>query len=128
MTIDEYISRVKERLLNDPNVSSFHIVRERATQIDGHLRVRVDLPRGSHLDFSEYVRRTPDGEIVVATYSYHWADANQRLIRRWDNAFHHPTLPNFPHHIHMDAEESVHAGEPVDIFFVLATIGKLIGE
>lgn len=67
MTIDDYISRVKERLLNDPNVLSFRIVRERATQIDGHLRVRVALPRGSHLDFSEYVRRTPDGEIVVAT-------------------------------------------------------------
>lgn len=68
------------------------------------------------------------GRLSLLPYSYHWADANQRLIRRWDNAFHHPTLPNFPHHVHMEAEESVHTGEPVDIFFVLATIGKLIGE
>lgn len=34
-------------------------------------------------------------------YSYHWRDANGRLIIRWDNSPHHKGLSTFPHHKHM---------------------------
>jgi len=127
VTIDEYIDAVKDRLLSDGIVVSFRVIRERATLIDGHLRVRVDLAGGDRLDFSEYVRRTPSDEIIVATYSYHWTDADQRPIRRWDNAFHHPSLPNFPYHVHIGVDEAVQSSESVDIFVVLDTIRESIG-
>ncbi len=29
-------------------------------------------------------------------YSYHWQDAQGRLITRWDNSPHHKGLPTFP--------------------------------
>lgn len=122
MTIDDYLNAVKERLLTDPVVSSFHIVRERATLVDAHLRARLTLSDGSRLEFSEYVQRSPEDQISVLTYSYHWADANGNLILRWDNTPHFPDLPGFPHHVHDGRAETVRSGEPVSIFSVLDVI------
>jgi hypothetical protein len=67
MTVVEYLDAVKERLTTDPMVSGFSIVRERVTLIDGHLRVRLSVSDGSLLEFSEYVQRSPDGQIDVVT-------------------------------------------------------------
>ncbi len=124
MTIDEYISTVKERLIDEEIVVSFHIVRERTTPNDAHLRVRVVLIDENHLEFSEYVRLAPDSSISPVTYSYHWSDANHSLICRWDNALHYPTLPNFPHHMHRGEENNVESTEPIHIFAVLDTIRR----
>ncbi|MBN1814890.1 MAG: hypothetical protein JXA14_23830 [Anaerolineae bacterium] len=122
MTIDDYLNAVKERLLTDPVVSGFHIVRERATLVDAHLRARLTLSDGSLLEFSEYVQRSPEDRISVVIYSYHWANANGNLIRRWDNTPHFPDLPGFPRHIHDGRAETVSSGEPVSIFSVLDVI------
>jgi len=58
----------------------------------------------------------------VITYSYHWADANQELIARWDNAPHFPDLPGFPDHMHDGATGEVTPGHPMSIFTVLDEI------
>jgi len=126
VTIAKYLASVKERLLTDPLVSSFQIVRQRITLTDGHLRVRLTLTDGSLLEFSEYVQRSPDGQINVVTYSYHWANARDDLILRWDNAPHFPDLPGFPHHIHDGRTDMVGPGEPVSIFVVLDKIARLL--
>lgn len=126
MTVIEYLDAVKERLTSDPVVSSFSVIRERVTLVDGHLRVRLTLSDGSTFEFSEYVQRSPDGQIDVVTYSYHWADADGNLIRRWDNTPHFPDLPGFPHHIHDGHTGSVVSGNPVSIFTVLDEIARLL--
>ena len=126
MTIDEYLDAVKERLLTDPVVSDFGAILERATLIDGHLRVRLTLIDGSLLEFSEYVQRSLDGQINVVTYSYHWSDAGGNLILRWDNTPHFSGLPGFPHHIHDGRADTVSPGQPVSIFTVLDEIERLL--
>ena len=68
--------------------------------MNGYLRTRLALADGSQLEFSEYMQRSADGVIVVITYSYHWVDANNQLIARWDNAPHFSEPPGFPDHIH----------------------------
>jgi Family of unknown function (DUF6516) len=122
MTIEAYLDSIKERFVTDPIVTSFHVIRERSTLIDGHLRAQLVLADGSQLEFSEYVQRSPSGEIAVITYSYHWADADNQLIRRWDNTPHFPDLPGFPDHIHDGATGEVMPGQPMSIFAVLNTI------
>jgi Family of unknown function (DUF6516) len=82
----------------------------------------VILADGSHLEFSEYMQCSPPGEIAVITYSYHWADADDRLITRWDNTPHFPNLPGFPDHIHDGATGEVTPGQPMSIFAVLKAI------
>jgi len=122
VTIAEYQKPVKAHLLSSAIISSFRVVRERETQEDGHLRVRLTLTDESLLESSEYVRRSLDGEITVITYSYHWADSEQNLIRRWDNVPNYPDLPNAPHHIHDGKANQVVPGVPVDIYAVLEII------
>jgi hypothetical protein len=78
------------------------------------------------LEFSEYVQRSPDGQIDVVTYSYHWADTDGNLIRRWDNTPHFPDLPGFPHHIHDGSTGSVTRGKPVSIFLILEEITQFL--
>ncbi len=34
-------------------------------------------------------------------YSYHWQNAQGKLIARWDNSPHHRELSTFPHHKHL---------------------------
>jgi hypothetical protein len=126
MTIADYFDAIKDRLTTDPVVTSFSIVRERTTLVDGHLRARLAISDGSMLEFSEYAQRSPDGQIDVVTYSYHWAGADGNLIRRWDNAPHFPGLPGFPHHIHDRRTDSVLSGEPVSIFVVLDEIAQIL--
>lgn len=122
MTISDYFTAVKERLLTDASVVAFHVVRERVTLSDGHLRARLTLRDDSLLEFSEYVQRSPDGSIDVVTYSYHWTDAQGSLIRRWDNTPHFPTLPGAPHHVHDGSSGNVQTGQPTSILLVLDEI------
>lgn len=122
MTVDQYLASIKARLLSDPVILHFHIVRERMTLTDAHLRVRLTLIDASRLEFSEYAQRSTSGKIEVVTYSYHWADTADNLIRRWDNTPHFPNLPNFPHHIHLGPTDKVEPGQPVDFFAVLDMI------
>ena len=122
MTIDAYLEAIKERFVTDPVVTQFQILRERSTLMDGYLRARLALADGSQLEFSEYMQRSSDREIVVITYSYHWADANNQLIVRWDNTPHFPDLPGFPDHMHDGVTGEVTPGQPMSIFAVLDEI------
>lgn len=124
MSIAEYLEVVKSRLLTDPIILEFQVIRERQTLVDAHLRVRLTLVDSSVLEFSEYVQRSATDEIEVITYSYHWADTSESLIRRWDNTPRFPNLPGFPHHIHDGPRNSVSPGESTDIFRVLAQISQ----
>ena len=47
MTIEAYLEAIKERLVTDPMVTRFHVIRERSTLIDGYLRARLTLVDGS---------------------------------------------------------------------------------
>jgi hypothetical protein len=46
MTIVDYLDAIKDRLTTDPVVTSFSILRERTTLVDGHLRARLAIPTG----------------------------------------------------------------------------------
>jgi len=122
MTIEAYLEAIKERLVTDPMVTRFDVIRERSTLIDGYLRARLELVDDSQLEFSEYMQRSPVGEIAVITYSYHWADAANQLITRWDNTPHFPDLPGFPDHTHDGVTGEVTPAQPMSIFTVLDAI------
>jgi hypothetical protein len=54
---------------------------------------RIDLKGGYFLDI--YFNRT------TGKYSYTLSQGEQRILG-WDNAPHHPSQPNFPHHFHKE--------------------------
>lgn len=55
---------------------------------------------GSLLAFVEIVQQR--GAIVGKyEYAYHYQDAYDRLVFRYDNAPHHPEIATYPHHKHI---------------------------
>jgi hypothetical protein len=122
-TVAEYHQAVKARLIADPLVLQFDIQRERRTADDGYLRARLLLDNEEELEFSEYVRRVRD-QVQVVTYSFHWTDANGKLICRWDNAPHYPDLPQAPHHIHDGHQDNVLPSASMTIAEVLDKIAE----
>ena len=125
MKVAEYFESVKDRLLTASFVADFKISKQVDRSKNGHFRARVTFTDNSQLEFSEFVEQNADDEIQVITYSYHWSDENDNIIRRWDNTPHFPKLKNFPHHLHASTEK-VTSGKPIDIFGVLDEIGKMM--
>ena len=125
MKIADYFETIKERLLIVSFVADFKISKQVDRSKNGHFRARVTFTDNSQLEFSEFVEQNADDEIQVVTYSYHWSDENDNIIRRWDNTPHFPKLKNFPHHVHVK-EDDVISGKPIDIFGVLDEIGKAL--
>lgn len=108
-----YLEAIKLRLIVSPVIAEYRILKERATRTDGYLRLRATLANGDFLEMVEAFERGPS-EIVVVDYRHQWMDAAQsRLRRRWDGTPHHPELPGFPHHVHIESEGAVISGEPV---------------
>jgi hypothetical protein len=103
-----------------------HAACERSSSTDGYMRVRLTLDDHSQLEFSEYVQHSAKDQINPVTYSYHWADAQGQLIRRWDYTPHFPALDGFLHHVHTGSDDTVAPSQPVNIFIVLDIISQLI--
>ena len=77
-------------------------------------KVRVELERDYVLDL--YFRETTE------QYSYTLLLNDQRVLG-WDNAKHHPDLPNAPHHFHNsigEVEGSTLIGKPIEDVKIVA--------
>lgn len=122
MNTQQYLDALKQRILSEPRIITFQVLRERSTVLDGYLRGLIHWADDSKLEFTEYVCLQEDGEIQTVTYSYHWSDSENCCIKRWDNTPHHPELPGFPHHVHAGAEEMASSGGPVNLLDVLDEI------
>jgi hypothetical protein len=68
-----------------------------------------------------------DQEVCVQKYSFHWQAMDGCLVKRWDNAAHHPEVLNYPHHVHNGAEVNVLPHEPVCTEAVLALVMQAAG-
>lgn len=88
-------------------------------------RLRVTLQNGSMLQCVERAH-VKSGSLLIEKYSFHWQHADGSMIRRWDNAPHHPEIISFPNHVHEGDENHVLAHEAVDVFQVLENIEKAL--
>jgi hypothetical protein len=126
MNIAAYFESLRSRILTDSFIADVDILRERNRSKNGHFRARLTFSDNGTLEFSEYVEQNAAEEIALVTYSYHWADTAGNLLRRWDNALHHPNLPNFPHHTHNGETGDVTPGNPINLFSVLDEIATIL--
>jgi hypothetical protein len=116
------LKEIKEFLVAHQHVTEFRFLRERVTSGSTYVRARLTLTNGGILHFTEYGEVDVAGNSRIVTYTYQWMTADGKLIRRWDNAFHYPHLPNFPHHLHDGDEKNVLPSEPMNLFKVLDVI------
>jgi hypothetical protein len=72
----------------------------------GLYRYKIYLSDGSLLELTERLVEEKD-KLQVTKYRFHWQTKEGNLIKRWDNARHHPEVKTFPHHLHEGSEENV---------------------
>ena len=80
-----YIEHYSEEILNPYRIN---------------LRIRIRFVGGHLLEFNEAVIINNE-RINHLSYRYHFQDKQNKLVFRYDNAPHFPTLENFPHHKHL---------------------------
>jgi len=123
--IAQYFDAIEVRLTQSPVISFYQIMNREIALVDGKLRIKMALSDGGLSEFVEYVTEY-GGEIRLSKYSFHWQDAQGKLRRRWDNALHHPELPNAPHHVHLE-DRTVHGIMTVsDLFYVIEQIEQAL--
>jgi len=64
-----------------------------------YLEGEVFFTDGSRLVFFEFLRSALTS-LNREKYRYHFMDASNQLVFRYDNAPHHPKIATFPHHKH----------------------------
>lgn len=112
MDAQQYLTDIKSRLIASPIVQTFSIVEERDLDDRGYFRTRVTLINTDFLEIAEYFVIVDD-QPRPERYRYQWMDSTQKTLRkRWDNVPHFPDLPNFPHHVHTNAEDNVQTAIP----------------
>lgn len=95
-----YLKRI-ERTVNNLGDVHIELYREdRASFSDAVLRIRLRFQNQYLLEISEAVY-IEDEKIAHRRYRYHFQDARNRLLFRYDNAPHFPDLDTFPHHKHL---------------------------
>ncbi len=122
LDLAELFDEYEQLLLSSPAVASFEIIRRRIQDTSAYLRLKIKLVDDGLLEVPEYWADTPTGEIVKQEYTYHWQSRAGELISRWDNAAHHPELPNAPHHRHQKTGVSGMADELPTLAGVLKEI------
>ena len=108
--IEQYLQHIDELLSASPAVRDVEVIRrtQRDTEWEKvlHYRYRIFLTDGGLLEMSERLVEMR-GIVTITKYRHHWQDENGRLLKRWDNAPHHPEVDTFPDHLHDGAEEQV---------------------
>lgn len=110
----------------DSSVADLKVIKQVNRSNNGHQRARIRFLDDSVLEFSEFIEKSSENEIQLVTYSYHWVNAQNTLLRRWDNTPQFPKSENAPHHVHVG--EQVFPRSPVNIFSVLDEIASYFRE
>jgi len=116
-----YLAYIKALIVMNPEVLHWTVLREEAQGDMGMLRYRLTLCDSSLLEMFEFFQIVKE-KVQVIKYSFHWQDMTGQLMKRWDNAAHHPELSESPHHVHEGSEENVQPHEPINAEEVLKLI------
>lgn len=123
--IETYLQQIDELLSANPLVSEVQILRRsiRDTELEKVLnyRYRVTLADGGFVEMTERVLEVRSS-LEVTKYRHHWQTSTGKLIKRWDNAPHHPEMDTFPDHLHDGAENQVVNQAPINGLEVLKLI------
>lgn len=93
----------------------------------GLVRGRLRFWDGSLFVFAELLE-VRAGLLRKVEYGYHYQDADDNLIFRYDNSPHYPDLATFPHHKHVveGGNELVEAATPPNLRQVLREIESFL--
>lgn len=106
------LKAVKSSVVADSEITSKS---EKNTAFIKDVLIFVD---GSLLRFMEFI----DKRNNLHRYRFHWTDAKNKMIKRWDNAPHHEEISSFPHHVHVGGKTKAKASNEVTLENIIRTI------
>jgi hypothetical protein len=129
--IDQYLKELDEIIIAAEEIVDFKIISRTIWDTDlekiGLYRYRVYFRDGSLLELTE--RLVEENEkLQVTKYRFHWQDKEGELIKRWDNARHHPEIRTFPHHLHDGTEGNVASHTYINALEILSIVIKEINK
>jgi hypothetical protein len=119
----DYLAHIKALIVLSPHVLHWTILREETIEELGLFRYRLTLHDGSRLEMFERFQVTAES-VTITKYSFHWQDADGQLLKRWDNAAHHPEVSTHPHHVYDGSDDNVLAHDRVNAEAVLEVIAE----
>ena len=127
--IFDYFKQLDDFILAADEILDVEVIRrtiwDTELEIVGIYRYKIYMCDGSFLELTERLVEGKDG-LDVTKYRFHWQTKDGNLIKRWDNARHHPEIKTFPHHLHEGSEENVSAHKEIKGLEILSRIVKEI--
>ena len=122
--IDKYFQELERLIARYDIVQTSSVTYDKRTDYIGFIRGSLYLLDNSVLHFREYVNVQFGYNRYM--YVYHYQQADNSLIFRYDNTPHFPDLPDFPHHKHEQNETNVISTPAPDLKKVLDDIKTLL--
>ena len=100
--IDEHLDEI-EKLIKDDHLVIFSDFQRIYTSLNtAYLKAKVRFIDNSFLGIFYHI--LDENGLFSFDYRYHYMNAKNTLIFRYDNAPHHPEVKSFPHHKHTFSE------------------------
>jgi len=96
-------------------------IRDTGLEKTALFRYRIKLIDESLIEITERILEERGG-LTTTKYRYHWQTGSGKLIKRWDNAPHHPEIDTFPDHLHDGSEENVKSFRKMNALEILTDI------
>jgi hypothetical protein len=96
-------------------------IRDTGLEKTALFRYRIKLIDESLIEITERILEERGG-LTATKYRYHWQAGSGKLIKRWDNAPHHPEIDTFPDHLHDGSEENVKSFRKMNALDILTDI------
>jgi hypothetical protein len=101
-TIEEYFTYVYQLIQSLPEVYAEQYEEQILSVSRGNLRIRLRFFDQALLEISEAVVLSA-GDLQWLSYRYHYQDASETMLFRYDNAPHHAEVFTHPDHKHISA-------------------------
>lgn len=125
----KYLNELDDIILSAEEIVNIEILRKELwdTGLEkiAIYRYRIYFHNNNLLEMTERLIEKEE-HLERTKYRYHWQAAGGTLIKRWDNARHHPEIGTFPHHLHDGQEEHVLPHNEISGLQVLKSILKTI--
>jgi hypothetical protein len=123
--IERYMNDLDVLISASPSIVDIYIIRRdiRDTGLEktALFRYRLKLIDESLIEITERILEETGG-LTTSKYRYHWQTGSGKLIKRWDNAPHHPEIDTFPDHLHDGSEENVKSFRKMNALEILTDI------
>ncbi len=123
MMLKRYFSRLHNTIISRKYIEIEYLIFDIQSADHGLVEGRFCFPDGSLFEFDEVVE-VQNQQIAKVRYAYHYQNASDEMVFRYDNVPHHPHIFTYPHHKHVGT--AVEPTTPPDISEVLSEIDGYI--